>query len=634
MDSSTDARRSRKVPVKDTSSDSGAIIDEIYGDKSGEPEESLKEIRQSPRRPSVKVLLIAVGVLAVLVVFSAVGFLTFNRKKHFDEKHVVLNVEFLNEVPSGGEATLTYRVTNDEPVAIRNVELSVSAPEGWTFKRSEPSPSDANSTLWRMGTLPARASRAVAVTGVIVGEVGSVKTFNISVTYRPANFNYDFTAKRSASVSIGSSILELDLNGPSEASPGTKVTYTLTYTNASKDTLSGVRISGSFPASFESTSFDPEPREERRTWIIDELKSGGTGTIAIEGTFSGSVGESVEFTFLAELRRGSVLERQVEVSVVVLLVESRLSLELSVNRKTSESVAAPGEKLSYELAYRNESDLELRSVSLSVALSGDAFDAKSFSDDYGTKLKEGSATWDPSTVPELASIKPQGSGKVRFNAKVLESPSITKGEPGPTVVARGSAKVESTPDGAGGDEGKVLAVTSTPLITKVTSKATLSVDPRYYGDQGEVFGLGPLPPTVGRTTVYRVSWFLGNTTNDLKDLTVVASVPTSVFWTGRNVATTAGDLTFDAQSRTVTWSLNRLPARVGQEQPTLEAHFELSVTPSSSDVGLMPTLLEASKLTATDTFANSRVDVQRDRVTTDLPNDPQAAGRGAVVSGA
>jgi hypothetical protein len=467
----------------------------------------------------------------------------------------------------------------------------------------------------------------VVVTGSLTGEVGSVKTFNATVTYRPANFNYDFSAKASGSVAVGSSNIELKLAGPTQASPGATATYALTYTNTSADALQNLRLLATYPDKFTTKSLEPKPREGDSLWVINELPSGGTGTIMVEGSFGGAAGDSVEFSFAAELQRGSATERQVETSLVVLLVSSALDVKLKVNGQEASGTARPGESLKYELSYKNATDLEVKNVVVSVELSGGGLDPKSFSDDYGATLINGRASWDVKLVPELAALKPGASGLIRFSVKVLEAPAETKGAGGPTVVA-----IISLALGADGNTNVAEQVKLPPLTIKVVSAVSLTVEGRYYNDGGEVLGSGPLPPTAGQTTTYRLSWYLGNITNELKDITVTAVVPSHVTWTGQRTATTAGSLNFDATTRTVTWTLNRLPKGAGSTPRSIAAHVELSIMPTTDDVGSILTLLEQSKLTATDSFTGTKVEIVRDRVTTDLPSDTKATGKGVVVA--
>lgn len=622
-------RKSRRRVRRDERPDADAVINEIYQpNDEGEDGEPLDTIEQSSPRRVPKRLLITLGIIALLVAAAGAGFFTFNRTQRFNDKGVSLAVVMPDTVVSAGDTTVTFTVQNDGIVGIQDVELSVSTPAGWAFKRSDPAPSDPNNTLWRIGVIPARGERTVTVIGAITGEVGSVETFNATATYRPTNFNYTFTSRASGSTTIGSSTVELALAGPTQASPTAETQYVLTYTNTSADTISDLRLSATFPDGFTAIASTPKPREGNSVWVIDKLPSKGTGTITFSGKFSGNTGDSKQITFDAELRRGASFERQVETSLVVLLVSSTLDLHSTVNGQTGSSVVAnPGDALTFELGYSNGSDLEMQGASVTAKISGGAFDQKSFSDDYGSAIKDGEVTWDVSHVPDLSSIKPGTNGTIRFTLKVPDAPAASKGAAGPTIDLAASILARDGSNSA----NKSMTVTAAPLSVKIATKATLDVEPRYYGDEGEIFGSGPLPPAVGKTTVYRVAWFVGNTTNELTGMVVSAKVPSSVFWTGKQVSTTAGDISFDPTSRIVSWTLNRLPAGIGRTNSTIAATFEVAVTPTAADVGSSLTLLESTTLSGADSFTGTKVEVTRDKVTTDLPNDPQAAGKGTVV---
>ncbi|MFH0829116.1 MAG: NEW3 domain-containing protein [Candidatus Kerfeldbacteria bacterium] len=621
----TESKRAKRTD----SIESGEILDRIYRGEAEEDAPTLKKIeRTSDRKPSRR-LVIAVVVITVLVGSTLAGFLTFNRSNRFNEKGVSLAVVTPTSVTSAGDSTITFTVTNDGSVGIRNVELSVSSPDGWAFKQSDPKPGDTNNTLWQLGTIAAHDKRSVSVVGTLTGEVGNVLTYNASVTYRPMNFNYDFTARASGSVTIASSIIELGLTGPVQASPKATVRYVLTYTNSSSDVIRDLRFTASFPDGFTVATSTPEPYEGNTVWVVNELKSGGTGTITFDGSFSGTEGDSQQLSFSAELKRDATYERQVETSLVVLLVSSTLDVSISVKSQSLPvAVANPGDTLSFEASYTNGSDLEMEDATMTVTLSGGAYSAGSFSDDYGSAPKDGVITWNSSSVPDLASIKPGSTGTIRFALKVPDVPQDTKGANGPTIDVRAAM----TANDSSGQSDKSIKVDASPLSVKVVSKTTVSVEPRYYGDQGEVYGTGPLPPMVGKTTVYRMSWYIGNTTNELTNVMVSATVPSTVFWTGKNVTTTAGDVSFDAAKRVVTWALNRMPDDVGGTNPTIAVSFELAVTPVSSDVGASMVLLDAIAFSATDAFTVTTIQFTRDKVTTDLPNDPQAAGKGVVVA--
>jgi hypothetical protein len=90
-------------------------------------------------------------------------------------------------------------------------------------------------------------------------------------------------------------------------------------------------------------------------------------------------------------------------------------------------------------------------------------------------------------------------------------------------------------------------------------------------------------------------------------------------------------LTFDPASRTVTWSINKVPVGTGQIYPQLSASFEVSTTPQAADVGYPKILTDKTNLTATDSFTGASLTTSFDSLTTDLINDINAQGKGLVI---
>lgn len=613
----------RRKPTPDTTPDAGsAVLEEIYGEGQRHDDgASLQKIEQRSDRKLTKILMWVFIGLALVVGASAAGFYTFNRDQRFNERGVTLTIETGTSVPSGGETTLSFVIKNQESVGIKDVELTVTPPEGWTFKESSPEPADEAKTLWQLGTIGAGKSLTFTMTGVIVGEVGSVKTFNASVTYRPTNFNYNFTAETSGSVNIGSSILNVEIQGPTQVTPNASGTYVLTYTNASDEALSGIRFTATYPEGFTPTKQTPKARDGNNVWVVDELASGAKGTIEVVGTFSAAAGASLQLTFVADLRRDSTFEKQVESSIVVLVSDSTLTLELTANKQSKDSIAKPSDVIAYVLTYKNKSDAELQDIAVSVSISGGGFETNSFADDDGATFKDGKATWNAKLIPQLASVKPKASGTIRFSIKAAATPTATKGAGGPTISVQAAATTGANP-----------LTKLEPLVTKLITTATLVIDPRYYRDDGTQVGAGPLPPQVGSTTTYRMYWRITNTTNELTGLTVSVKIPASVFWTGKNVSATAGSVAFDAATRIVTWTLNKLPTGVGIGSTPVSAAFDLSITPEAEQAGTSPVLVEAQTLKAKDSFTGTSIEVKKDQSTTDLPNDSRATGKGAVVT--
>ncbi|EKD95557.1 MAG: hypothetical protein ACD_24C00449G0001, partial [uncultured bacterium] len=66
--------------------------------------------------------------------------------------------------------------------------------------------------------------------------------------------------------------------------------------------------------------------------------------------------------------------------------------------------------------------------------------------------------------------------------------------------------------------------------------------------------------------------------------------------------------------------------------PSLEAWFEVSITPTNSQVGKTLTLIENSEVKAIDSLTGTSINLSVKKVTTELANDVGSQGKGKVVS--
>jgi hypothetical protein len=77
----------------------------------------------------------------------------------------------------------------------------------------------------------------------------------------------------------------------------------------------------------------------------------------------------------------------------------------------------------------------------------------------------------------------------------------------------------------------------------------------------------------------------------------------------------------------ITWHIDKFPTTL----PGAEATFDVAVTPDAKDVGSFYKLTNAIAVEATDTFTKDQVSDGIDILTTELPEDSGAAGKGVVT---
>ena len=591
------------------------------------PPEEMKHLTRSKRHfPWGWVI----SIVALLAAVSIGGFLFFNRTQKFSNANVQVQFRTMADAASGGSYTFVIEYQNNEPVDLTNVELTIAYPDGFTYVSSTPTAIKEFNNAFPIGSIRSGQSGTVSVTGTLIGAVGDTKDFSATLTYRPSNFNSEFQQKATAKATIGTSILSLKVAGPTQLAPGATGSWTVTYQNTSDHDLKNVQLTATYPDGFTVTSTKPTADERSSIWRLNSIGKGATGTMTISGIVDGALGDTLPLKVSAGLiGANATVDAQAEESLLILLVKTGVTTSVAVNGSTSPATVKPGEVINYLVRVTNSSDVELSDVSLKVKLDGTALDMAKLANDSKGKVTDTTLTWTKEQLAALASLKPAQVVTVSFAVGTQTTLTVkSDADRNPNV----TATIDVTAPGLATNTN-AAAIPSTVVVTKISSIFSLDAEARYYNDQNTAVGSGPVVPTVGKTTTYRVIWTVTNTTSDASSMTVSARLPNTVLWTGKNLSRDAGDLVFDADTRTVRWTLNTVPAGTGSRLPALKAYFEVSITPTAEQVGTVPVLIESASATATDSYSGVNLTGQAPTLSTDLPNDPKVNGTGEVVSG-
>jgi hypothetical protein len=182
---------------------------------------------------------------------------------------------------------------------------------------------------------------------------------------------------------------------------------------------------------------------------------------------------------------------------------------------------------------------------------------------------------------------------------------------------------------------KVLAAITSPTVPPNTAGGTgtqsiIELDSKVAGDatiaaQG-YHTSGPYPPKVNNATTYTIHWVLTNYATDLANVTVSAYLQSGSSFVGIATSTVSSSTpTYDSGTGLVSWTIPAVAATTGVLGAPLEATFQISNTPAVNQVDQVVTLLGATTLTASDTFAGTTLTASDQLVTTQLPDDPSVA---------
>ncbi len=575
-----------------------------------------------------RLLIRIIIVLFILFGLAFAGFLYFTKGASKFGQDVSFTISASEQVASGEVITLDVEYINNENLDLKDVELTMQFPDGFTFQSSTPMNTAPNT--WLLGDIDAHAGGKLAIKGQLVGDVGSVKNFSGTLAYTPSNFNYGFTIEASTLVTINTSALSLEVDAPLRVIPAKEFETKITYTNTSDEAIDGLRVLLVPPDSYTMTNADPQA--DHNAWDIESLDSRSDDTVSFFGSLSGQVGDQAQFQVkIGFVNSQGIFTPQTEKTFLVLLIKAGMTLEVKATTEQGDYVMW-GQEVTYDVSYTNDGDVPLEDVVVTLQFDGetnagvtaDLIDWDKVASVDGGVLKDSSIVWTKSEVDSLASIKPGDTKNFTLTVPiVIDAPISADGDQEFHILSKLVAAESLSQDDFS---------SSDVLETRISTLVDLVAEARYYTASGEEVGSGSLPPEVGSKTTYKVYWYLTNTANDISGVSISAKLPSSVAWVDDAVISAGSPITYNPQTREILWSINRVPAGAGAVFPKLEASFSVSVTPTTDQEGSVLVLLNKSLVTARDEFVSVDLEDEAAMLTSDLPDDTQARDQGIVVA--
>ncbi|MBD3281808.1 hypothetical protein GF391_03620 [Candidatus Uhrbacteria bacterium] len=572
--------------------------------------------------------------ILLLILVAWAGFAFFKTFQGFSGKALDMEVEGPEKIALGQEITyfVNYKNSADQPLA--SVDVRVNFPSDFVITEMKPKPTS-EGNVWRVGALAAQERGTIKIRGRFTGALGTISAVQAIATYRPANYSSDFEAMATKQIEYAETVIEGFIQVPEKAVPGDSVALIYHYKNSGAEELENLVLQFTVPEGF-APDMDAMGTSTLQGRVFEkklgDLKPGEQSELSMVGTFASGFGGDAEI--LAKIGTvgpdGRFLPMHVaEKSVPVLAGD--LSLNFIVNgSEQKERTASYGEELRGIIGYENMADESLSDIVIRMKLetidlsSGEVLASKKLVDmgrlssSATTSVSGAEVVWDKTVISNLESLPPRGSGSIDVNLPIVYA-APDKG----AVALRVNVSADVR---AVGDTELNRTITMAPMTFVMLSDASLSAEARYFTEEGAPIGTGPLPPKVGEATTYRIIWKLNKTVHALKDVQVEAKLPRSVSF--NQVATsTAGEMQYIEAERKLVWSLNRMPAGVGQA----EVLFNVSITPVAADDGRFAILMDDITFQATDEDIDEPILLVIKELNTDLQNDENAAGKGVVV---
>ncbi|OGL73343.1 hypothetical protein A3E39_00010 [Candidatus Uhrbacteria bacterium RIFCSPHIGHO2_12_FULL_60_25] len=606
-----------------------ASLTAIYGESPAEAKDLLQSMEHARRRTWLAILIGAALLLVLVTSVAWAGFWWWGSRSA-SGTGIELSIEGPSRVSLGQEATYFVNWFNRSKEPLAALELRVSFPNDFVVTSIDPKPT-IDTMTFRLGSQSVEARGTVKVTGTFTGALGTTSAVQVIGTYRPASSNTDEEELQTLELEYTDTVLEGDLVLPGKVLPGDKVTAAYAIQNKGADAMKDLKARIRLPDGFvPDASFSADAGVV--SFPLGTIEAGSSSTVRVTGTFSlGSHGEAVFQAETGRVTPDGTFAAAERSDATVSVLAGDLNVKLVVNGSDKNRSASLGERERIAISYENTSGEELHDVVLKFHMGGDPpvsplpkstssidlVDWKQLDDPTGGRRDHDTVTYTKDQISQLETLAPDANGLIELTVPLNDYVTTSRDVP---VLALVEATIGAV------DKVKVNRTVKTePIRITFQTDAMLEAVARYASEEGATLGKGPLPPVVGTSTTYRVEWMMAKTLHALERVTVSANVPKNVAFGGVK-ETGAGEVAYDPDLRLVTWTINRVP----QDVHELVTSFDLVLTPFVSDAGRFADLLGESRFEFTDAGVGEPLLRTAPSLTTDLPDDDLAKGKGVV----
>lgn len=545
------------------------------------------------------------AILAGILIIGILSYFAFKKAPATAPKdaNVSISIDVPDTVPSGGEAVYKITLQNNDSQNLVNLELELTYADGETFDSSSPNPENLSGTLFKVPDLISGQNAVVFVKAKVSGNVNDQKTLDAKLHYHYSNFSSEFIKDQTSTVRLAASNVVIELQGPTTTNNAQLVVYNVNYQNSSDADIANARIKMDYPDGFTFASATPPPDLGTDTWNVSSLAQNASSTIQIQGNFSSvTPGETKTATaeFLILGQDGQYFTQNsssfnTSISSLPLLVTQALQ-----QSNNSSGIINPGDSLTFTVNYQNNAATAASGVNIEVDLNSKVIDPTSITA-QGAQINNNSIIWNASGVPQLANLSPNQSGQLTFSLKI-NNPATKDSSKNLTLVSniKMSSNEYSSP------------FPGAQLSLKVSSPSAIAKSLSFIS--------GQLPPKVGVTTTYKVSFGLTNSSNDFSNGILTAFIPANGLVTGSFNSAETNNVQYDPSTGKLTWNFGSLPANTGRFTAARVLSFQVKLSPSASQAGQSAVLVNQIGFTANDIFTAQNVTASSPDVTTqDLP---------------
>lgn len=555
----------------------------------------------------ISAIFFVLSALAAVIVFYG-GFNIISSSK--------VDMEFVGPVSinAGDELTFDIIIKNQNTTDLLNTELYFDFPDG-TKKSLKELTQDINHLKEDVGTVTNRSSARRTVKAVLFGKAKEMKEIKVTLHYNIQSSNRPFEKEKIYNVAIDSTPLTLSVRKPTEVAAGQDLKLEVDVVSNATVPLTNLLLVAEYPFGFQFVSSNPAPSTDTNLWRIPVLEPGEKKTFIVSGKPQGQEGDEQVYRFdigaQSSVNLKSIATQYLSQTESVRIRRPPVGINISLGQSTAlEVTAAPGREVNALVSVINNMPTQFADAKVEVTFGGNAFSPTSPKvEDALYRLPTQTIYWDRTIIPALSLLEPGDKIDLDFEFASLPAETLA-------AIRNGSITVNIKVTGTAVGSGELITATA-PRTVKI--QPGFALNSRLFYSSGPFTNTGPIPPKAESPTTYTVTWTIVRSPNGGKDAEVRATLPSYVTWTGR-ISPAGENLTWIPERNEVIWRVGDIPAG-SAGQIAKEASFQVSLTPSFSQIGSLPDLVQNISLRVTDAFTTRPLNIAVPDLTTDLRAD-------------
>ncbi|RJQ35562.1 hypothetical protein C4568_00745 [Candidatus Parcubacteria bacterium] len=577
----------------------------------------------------LKFALLAAAVFFVGAILFFGYYLFFGGASSISARNIDIAITGPAQIAGGEPVNLQVTVTNHNREPLDEAALVVEYPAG---TRLDPASCSESSCRIALGTIAPGNAAAIKLPAVYQGTAGQRASVHMEVEYRLGGSDSTFVAESDYGFVFTSSPLSIAVEGNTETVSGQPMRLVLTVLSNASQPVPDAILTATYPFGFRESSVQPQAAAQG-VWNLGTLNPGDKKEIVINGSLSGETGDSRVFQFKAGSREspgsnkiGVALS---ETQLPMTIAQPFLDLDLAVNNSTDPKAVAvtPGSTVHVAVTYKNNLSTSIENAVVVAKLSGISVNGTTVRSDNGFyRSTDNAVLWDKTTTDgELSHLDSGATGKLVFTFQVPHSELLANIQ-NPTLVISVNAAGERL-----GETGVPENLQSTvQQKIAVASNLQMRADALYFTNP---FGVtGNMPPMAGIETAYAVVFSITNTTNAITGARVTAQLPPYVRLIGNHYLPASEKVTFNGNTGSFTWDVGEVAAGAGTNgAPPRQVVIEVGFTPSTSQIGTQPVLMQDIKLTGSDSLTGDDISKTVENITTNISGDPGFSSSNATV---